>query len=448
MTRHLILGMGVAGISAAESIRTTDASAEIIIVNDDPFGYYSRPGLAYYLTGEVMEKQLFPFTAADFQRLNIRYVKGRATKILRDEHQVEVDGRNRVSYDRMLIAVGAQAVRPSVPGVALERVVKLDNLTDARHIKQLAQRTKRAVVVGGGITALELVEGLVSQRVKVIYLLRGSRYWNSVLDEQESRIVENRLQEKGVELIHHAELTEILGKRGRVNGVRLRDGRTIRCDLLAYAIGIQPRVDLARDAGLDVDRGILVNEYLQTNDPDIFAAGDVAQVYDPLTGRSIMDSLWGPAREQGSAAGLNMAGRKFAYTKSPPFNVTRLAGLTTTIIGVNGRGDYDDDLVGIARGDSETFSSLQDAISAQSGFDVNHLRLLVGKKTLLGALVMGDQTLSMPLQKMIADKADITPIRERLLAREARIADVVAEFWKEWAKQPLTSYRTPNRSPP
>lgn len=435
MTRHLILGTGVAGIAAAESIRTTDASAEIILVGDDPFGYYSRPGLAYYLTGEVMEKQLFPFTTQDFQRLNVRYVKGRVTKIHRDEHQVEVDGKDRVSYDRMLIAVGAQAARLSVPGAELEGVVKLDHLTDARHIQQLARRTKRAVVVGGGITALELVEGLISQRVKVTYLLRGDRYWSNVLDEHESRIVEKRLKEEGVELVHHAELTEVLGKRGRVDGIRLLDGRTIRCDLLAYAIGIQPRVDLAKDAGLGVDRGILVNEYLQTNDPDVFAAGDVAQAYDPLTGRSIIDSLWGPAREQGRVAGLNMAGRRSAYLKSPPFNVTRLAGLTTTIIGAVGSGGRDDDLVGIARGDSETFHALPDAISAQSGFDVNHLRLLVGDKILLGALVMGDQTLSMPLQKMIADKVDITPIRESLLARDAKIADVVAGFWKKWSKR-------------
>ena len=184
----------------------------------------------------------------------------------------------------------------TIPGADLEGVVKLDHLTDVRKIQQLARRTKRAVVVGGGITALELVEGLIAQRVKVTYLLRGDRYWNNVLDEQESRIVEHRLVEEGVELVYHAEAIEALGKRGRVDSVRLLDGRTIRCDLLAYAIGIQPRVDLAREAGLAVDKGILVNEYLQTNDPDIFAAGDVAQAYDPLTGRSIIDSLWGPAR--------------------------------------------------------------------------------------------------------------------------------------------------------
>jgi hypothetical protein len=113
--------------------------------------------------------------------------------------------------------------------------------------------------------------------------------------------------------------------------------------------------------------------------------------------------------------------------------VTRLAGLTTTIIGTVGRG-RDEDLVGIARGDSETFRSLPDAIAAQSGFDVNRLRILVGEKYLLGAIVMGDQTLSLPLQKIIAGHADISSIREKLLSRDAKVADVVADFWREWSR--------------
>lgn len=432
MTRHLILGTGVAGIAAVEAIRSVDQAAEIFLIGDDPFGYYSRPGLAYFLTGEMGEKQLYPFSTDDFKRLNIRYVKGRATRIVRDEHQVEIDGKQRLGYDRLLIAVGAQAMPLTTPGANLEGVVKLDHLADARHIQELVRRTRRAVVVGGGITALELVEGLVAQRVKVTYLLRGDRYWNNVLDEHESRIVEERLREEGVELVYRAELTEILGKRGRVDGVRLQDGRIIRCNLLAYAIGIQPRLDLAKDAGIAVDKGILANEQLQTNDESIFAAGDVAQVFDPLSGRSIIDSLWGPARGQGLVAGLNMAGRRTAYLKPAPFNVTRLAGLTTTIIGAVGRGGRDEDLMGIARGDSETFRSLPDAISAQSGFDVNHVRLMVGKSTLIGALVMGDQTLSQPLQKMIAHNADISPIRKKLLAQDAKLSDILVEFWREW----------------
>lgn len=123
-----------------------------------------------------------------------------------------------------------------------------------------------------------------------------------------------------------------------------------------------------------------------------------------------------------------MAGQKTAYVKSAPFNVTRLAGLTTTIIGMVGKG-RDQDMVGIARGDSETWRHLPEAIVAQTGFEVNRLRVLVGENTLLGAIVMGDQKLSFPLEKIISENVDISPIRERLLAPNARIADVIAEFW-------------------
>jgi NAD(P)H-nitrite reductase large subunit len=357
------------------------------------------------------------------------------TEILREARTVELDGQPAISYERLLLAVGAQAIPLEVPGANLDGVLKLDHMADAKRILALARRGKTAVVIGGGITALELAEGLLARGVKVHYLLRGDRYWGSVLDEQESRIVERRLREEGVILHHHAEVIEVTGKNVRVSGVRLLNGQFLRCDLIAYAIGIRPRLDLARQAGLAVDRGILVNEYLQTNDPEIFAAGDVAQAYDPLSGRSILDSLWTPARQQGQVAGLNMAGKKTAYLKAPPFNVTRLAGLTTTIIGAVGRG-RDDDLVGIARGDSETWRQLPDSIVAQTGFDVNRLRLLVGKKKILGAIVMGDQTLSYPLEKIISENVDISPIRERLLMPDAKVADIVADFWSSQVSVP------------
>lgn len=426
--KYLIIGSGVAGIAAIEAIRSVDGAGEIIMVGDDPHGYYSRPGLAYFLTGELHDKALYPRTADDYRKMKFRYVKGRVTRIDRDKHLVELENQGVLFYDRLLLAVGAHAIPLKVPGAELNGVLKLDHLDDAKRILKFARWGKTAVVVGGGITALELVEGLVSRGVKVHYLLRGDRYWSNVLDEQESKIVEHRLQEEGVKLHYRSDVAEITGKGNRVSGVLLKDGKSIKCNLVAYAIGIRPRIDLAKQTGLEVDRGILVNEYMQTNDHDIFAAGDVAQVYDPATRQSVLDSLWGPARQQGYTAGLNMTGQKMAYVKSAPFNVTRLAGLTTTIIGTVGRG-RDDDLVGIARGDSETWRHLPEAIVAQTGFEVNRLRLLVGEKTLLGAIVMGDQKLSFPLEKIVSNKVDISPIRGQLLAPNAKIADVIAEFW-------------------
>lgn len=425
---YVIIGFGVAGIAAIEAIRSVDSVSNVTLIGDDPYGFYSRPGLAYYLTGELHDKALFPRTEADLHKLNFRYIKGKVTKISCAEHILELANQSKISYDRLLIAVGARAMPLEVPGAELEGVLKLDHMSDAKLILKQARRGKTAIVLGGGITALELVEGLLSRGMKVHYLLRGDRYWSNVLDEQESRIVEHRLREEGVTLHHHAEIIEVTGRSGRVAGVRLLNGPMLKCDLVAYAIGICPRLELAKQTGLKIDRGILVNEYLQTSDPDIFAAGDVAQVYDPMSGRSILDSLWAPARQQGHTAGLNMAGRKTAYVKAPPFNVTRLAGLTTTIIGTVGRG-RDDDLVGIARGDSETWRQLPDSMVAQTGFEVNRLRLLVGEKTLLGAIVMGDQNLSFPLEKIISENVDISPIREKLLMPNARVSDVIAEFW-------------------
>ena len=428
--RYIIIGSGVAGVAAIEAIRKNGMSGEIVMVGDDPHGFYSRPGLAYFLTGELHDKALFPRTREDYVRLHFKFHKSRVTKLLPSEKAIELDGKSHLSYDKLLIAVGAQAIPLTVPGANLEGVVKLDHLEDARKILKFARRGKTAVVVGGGITALELAEGLLSRGVKVHYLLRGDRYWSNVLDDFESRIIERRLQEEGVTLHFHTELAEITG-RSRVNGIRLKDGRAMRCDMVAYAIGIKPRIELARNAGISVDRGILTNEYLQTNHEDIFAAGDVAQVFDPVTGRSVIDSLWHLARDQGHTAGLNMTGERKTYIRNTPFNVTRLAGLTTTIIGSVGHG-HDDDIVGIARGDSETWRQLPDAIVAQSGFDVNRVRLMVGETTLIGAVVMGDQTISAPLQRIVRDRMDITSMRDKLLARDAKIADVIVDFWSKY----------------
>ncbi len=433
MSRYVIIGTGVAGIAAAQAIRSLDLNGEIRFVSDDPHGFYSRPGLAYYLTGELEEKHLYAFKPEDYESLKARFIRDVVLRIVPATKEIELDGQKRMPYDKLLLATGSGALRINVPGANLQGVVKLDHMEDARRIVNLSKKTWNAVVVGGGITALELVEGLAARRVKVHYLIRGDRYWSNVLDEIESRIVEKRLENEGVQIHHQAELAEIIGKNGKVIGIRTQAGQQIKCDMLAYAIGITPRTELAKAAGITCERGILVNEFMETNLPDIFAAGDVAQAYDRSAKKHVLDSLWNPAREQGRTAGLNMAGQRSPYEKATPCNVTRLAGLTTTIIGSVG-GGRDADIVGIARGDSETWREIPDAIIAQSGFDVNHLRLMVGKNAILGAIVMGDQKLSSPLQTLIRQEVDISPIHDQLLQKDAPIADILAHFWASYSK--------------
>ena len=433
MYKYLLIGAGAAGVSAIEAIRSLDSTGEITQVCDETAGYYSRPGLAYFLTGEITEDSLYPFQNNDFDRLKVQQIRSQAKRILPLEHRVELSNGNYLTYNRLLIATGAKASSVKVPGIELEGVIKLDSLEDVHRILKHAKRRRTAVIVGGGITALELVEGFRARGLTVHYFLRGDRYWSNVLDETESRIVEHKLKEEGIQIHYQTELAEIIGKHGHVSGVLTTDGKKINCDIVGIAIGIQPKKGLGEAAGLKTERGISVNEYLSTSDPDIFAAGDVAEVYDPTIGKAILDSLWGPARRQGYIAGLNMAGKKAAYYKGIPFNVTRLAGLTTTIIGALGGRDVDADVVGIVRGDSEGWRQMPDAIVTQANFDVNRLRVLVGETHLVGALLMGDQTLSRAIHHLIVDQVDISPIRGKLVNPGHLITDVIADYWAEIA---------------
>jgi NAD(P)H-nitrite reductase large subunit len=403
------------------------------MISEEAHDFYSRPGLAYLLRGDIPEKQLFVRTRDDLRALNVHRIKARVEQLLLNEQSVVLTGGKRMVYDRLLLALGATAVPPSFPGGELAGVVKLDSLDDARHILKLAGRGKTAVVVGGGITALELVEGLLARRLHVHYFMRSARYWSDVLDETESDIILQRLQHEGVVVHPNTQVKEALGVRGKLTAVETLSGENVPCHLLAVAIGVRPRVELARAAGLTVDRGIVVNEFLQTSQQGVYAAGDVAQVFDPHSGCATLDVLWPTALTQGRIAGANMAGVNLAYVKGIPFNVTQLAGLKVTIIGAVGKGK-DDDLVTIARGDSEAWRNSPRAGVVTEKDDVNRVRLLVGEQRIVGALVMGDQTWSRPLQRLIVGEADITPIRSALVGDSAAALRHLANFYQQWER--------------
>ncbi len=437
MSNYCIIGSGAAGIAAANAIRQADPQGNIRVLTNDPNLYYSRPGLAYILSGEVPQNNIFPFSSGYFRDQKIQIVNAPVKSINLTEHLVWMDNQKFISYDRLLIATGARARLPDTSGINLTGVVKLDSLDDAQHILKSARKTKTAVVVGGGITALELAEGLASNGVQVHYFLRGDRYWTSVLDEVESRIVEKRLQQDGIQIHYFTNLLQIYGHKGRVAGVQVDEGGRkydLPCQMVAVAIGIEPRIELAAQSGLNTQRGVLVDSQMRSSSPDVFAAGDVAQTYDPQSGKYIVDSLWGPAVEQGRTAGLNMAGGSYSYTKIFQFNVTRLAGLVTTIIGRLGHENQpekiDKDISGIMRGDSEVWRQPANAIAAYTYQHENRIRICLNHSTITGALIMGDQRISHPVQYLIQHQVDISPIREELLTKENDLAEIILEFWK------------------
>ncbi|MBN8627227.1 MAG: FAD-dependent oxidoreductase, partial [Planctomycetes bacterium] len=229
---HVIIGSGIAGLTAAETIRTHDPAATITMIGDEPHEFYSRPGLAYLLRGDVPERQLFLRTAADIRSLRITQITARVDQLITAQHFIVLSDGRRLTYDRLLVATGAQASSPPFSGADLAGVVKLDNLDDARRILKLCGRFRSAVVVGGGITALELAEGLRARGMRTHYLLRGSRYWSDVLDEVESQIVLDRLRHEGIQMHLETQVKQAIGKNGRVTAVETQAGEMIPCSVL------------------------------------------------------------------------------------------------------------------------------------------------------------------------------------------------------------------------
>jgi NAD(P)H-nitrite reductase large subunit len=430
---YVMIGSGIASLSAAETLRAKKPNASITIVSEEIHDFYSRPGLAYYLRGDIPEAQLNIRTRDDLKALNVKRINVRVEELRCDKQELMLANKQRVHYDRLLLATGALAVPASFPGSDLAGIVKLDGLDDTRQILKLARRGKPAVVVGGGITALELAEGLCARGMKVTYFLRGERYWADVLDEAESHIVMERLRHEGIVIRTKTQVKQAVGKAGQLTAVETDSGDKVPCEVLAVAIGVKPRVDLAKKAGLTVDKGIMVNPRMQTTRQGVYAAGDCAQV-----GSLPLDVLWPTAIDQGRVAGANMAGAEIAYVKGVACNVTMLSGLKVAIIGNVGRGkgseNKDKDLLCIARGDSEAWRVKPSAFVLADTDDVNRVRLFVGERKIVGALVMGEQSWVRPLQQLIGKEADITPIRPILLSDAHAGLEKLAEFYEDWSR--------------
>jgi NADPH-dependent 2,4-dienoyl-CoA reductase/sulfur reductase-like enzyme len=430
VTRHVIVGGGIAGLSAAEALRAADPRADITLVGGERHPFYSRPGLAYLLAGEIPERQLTIRTAAELRELMLDRIVDDVTAVDTAAHTVTLARHDPLRYDRLLLATGAAAVPPDFPGADLDGVLQLDDLDGARRIVEHARRARTAVVVGGGPTAIELAEGLAARGLTVHYLLRGARYWAGVLDPVESRLVEEALERDGVVIHRHTRVARAIARGGRLGAVETASGVTIECDLVAVAIGVRPRLALARGAGLAVDRGVLVDEHLASSAPDVFAAGDVAQVLDAESGVARLDVLWSSALAEGRAAGRAMAGDTTPYRRPPSVNVTRLGGLTATIIGAVGEAgaeEADQDLLAVTRGDSESWRAARGARAFHERGARSRVRVLVGERAAVGAVVIGDSLASRALCRLVRERTDLSALRPELLGDpEHAVARLVA----------------------
>lgn len=445
---YLIIGNGAAGLSAAEVIRKRDTKGRVTIISNEPYLFYSRPGIAYVINGQVSPEQIIARSKVFYRehRLNLHF--DTVTEIDPHAQHVRLKDGSQIAYDVMLLATGSRAVPPHFPGGDLQGVLTFDTLDDAKKVIGHCRGTRRAVVVGGGITAMELAEGMQRQGAQTHLLQRGARIWPRLFDQRESDIVARQIAHEGIALHFQEEVAEIIGRHGRVAGVRLQSGATIDCQVVGVAIGVRPNLQLVRDLPIAQDKGVLVNEAMQSSIPTLFAAGDVAQVYDRWTDAHHLDVLWPSAINEGRAAGYNMVdvahGRqtpRYRYEKGSPFNAALLFGLHLTVIGRVGdsasRGEVDDaeEISHMSRGSSRVwtapFSSHYRSAWDHNGAD--SLRIVAAGGRIVGALILGNQELADPLRQLIEHSVDLSDREAALLARDAsRLPRLVLQAWRDW----------------
>lgn len=317
----VIVGAGLAGARAAEALRLEHFDGRVVLIGEETERPYDRPPLSKdYLQGKSEQEKIYLHPKEWYADHDVDLRLGaRVTAIDRAPHEVVVDGGERVSYHKLLLTTGSSPRRLTVPGSDLDGVFYLRGLADSQAMKAAFAAAERVAIIGAGWIGLEAAAAARAAGCEVSVIERSELPLLGVLGTEMAEIYAGLHRSHGVELRLGVEVAEITGENGTATGVRLADRSMIDADAVIVGVGIIPNTGLAEAAGVSVDNGVLVDEHLATTDPDVFAAGDVANVYYPHLGTRLRLEHWSAALNQGPVAAANMMGGAASYDRVPYF---------------------------------------------------------------------------------------------------------------------------------
>jgi len=322
----VVLGAGIAGVTAAEQARSSNPKARVVLVSREAGLPYYRLNLTRALAESWSDRQLEMHSKAWFQERGIELVEGEAVSIDRSAKRIALLDGTTLDYDAAVLATGAHAFVPPLPGVHRESVHVLRKLRDLAMIGAAARAGRRAVCLGGGLLGLEIAGGLARRGMHVTVVESMAWLLPRQLAKPAADLLEGNLRSLGVDVVLSAQAEQVLGDE-TARGVRLKDGREIEADLVVLATGIRPNAHLARRAGLEVKSGVVVDDRLTTSDPAIWAAGDVAEH------RGVVYGIWPAAYVQGVMAGANAAGEVREFRGIPPANTVKVLSVGIFSVG-------------------------------------------------------------------------------------------------------------------
>lgn len=323
-----IIGNGIAGVSAALRVREKRPDWRITLISGESTYHYSRPALMYVFMGHMRYRDTKPYEDSFWGEKRLDLVRGWVTGIDVDAKRLTLHERPPITYDKLLIATGSRSNKFGWPGQDLEGVQGLWGLVDLKRLYDNVQHTRHAVIVGGGLIGVELGEMLHSRGVHVTFLVREASYWNNILPGEESRMVTRHIEESGLDVRLETELEEIVADgAGRCRGIVTKAGETIDCQLVGLTAGVSPNVELLEGSAIPTGRGVLVDDSLRTSVPDVFAAGDCAEIERPGDERNLIQQVWYTGKMQGEVVGDVIAGEERRYDPGIWFNSAKFLDL-------------------------------------------------------------------------------------------------------------------------
>jgi 3-phenylpropionate/trans-cinnamate dioxygenase ferredoxin reductase subunit len=319
----VIVGASLAGATAAQVLREEGFDGRIVLIGAEPNRPYERPPLSKsYLQGTSAREEVFVHPADWYAEHDVDLrLATTVTSLDRAAHQIVLDDGERLGYDRLLLTTGSEPRRLNLPGADRDGVHYLRRLEDSDRIREAFERAPRVVIIGAGWIGLETASAARAAGLEVTVLEAAELPLLRVLGPEVARVFADLHREHGVDLRFGVQVASLAGPAagGAVTGVELVDGTVVGADLVLVGVGIAPVDGLAKEAGLDTTNGVRVDEHLRTADPDIFAAGDVANADHPILGRPIRVEHWENARRQGAVAARSMLGHDVAFDRQPYF---------------------------------------------------------------------------------------------------------------------------------
>jgi nitrite reductase (NADH) large subunit len=390
MKRHVIVGNGVAGTTAAEQIRSLDGQGEIDIFSHESTPFYTRLRLPEYLAGQVEKEKLILKKDQWYQEKAIHLHLDEPVEDL-DPQKKEIRTKGGTYlYDRLLLATGSHSFIPPIKGVEKPGVFSLRSIEDAGSIRDYALGSKRAVLIGGGVLGLEAGNALRRLGLEVVVVEFFPRLLPRQMDLSGAALLQKQMEVMGFRFYLGAKSQEILGE-DRPEGVLLEGGDTIPCDVVLVSAGIRPNLELAKKLDLEIDKGVLVNDRLETKTADIHAAGDLIQH------RGVFYGIWSASETQGKVAGTNMAGGHAQYEGTVMSNRLKVVGIDLVSAGEI---DVDGNLEAVTTKDDEKYI---------------YRKVVVKDDTIVGCILLGDITGNREILKAMENRMKIGALKEEML---------------------------------